>query len=333
MRVLGWIGALWLAFAGGSAAAQGLIRDAEIERTLGRIAAPIFRAAMLNPASVRLYIVNDREPNAFVAGGQRMFLHTGMLTQLETIDQLRAVIAHETGHIAGGHIARRGWSCRARAASRWSACSGPRRRRSAAARRRASPSPPARAGGGAQRAGAQPRRGGERRPGGPALHGGGRRRPRAMLEVLRRFRGQEMLLGARQDAYARAIRSGPSAWRCIEERVAALPPGRRALGRGRYWHRRMVAKFDAFLESPGRDPARLSRERRLRGRDAVARGGLSPPAGRGPRAGRGRRADRAPAGRCLLPRAQGPDPARVRPRHRGGGRLSRGRPRSRRTSR
>ena len=48
------------------AAAQGLVRDAEIERTLQGIAGPLFRAAMLNPASVHVYIVNDREPNASV---------------------------------------------------------------------------------------------------------------------------------------------------------------------------------------------------------------------------------------------------------------------------
>ena len=67
--------------AAGPAVAQGLIRDAEIEHTLQRIAYPMFRAAGLNPATVHIYIVNDREPNAFVAGGQNIFLNTGMMTE------------------------------------------------------------------------------------------------------------------------------------------------------------------------------------------------------------------------------------------------------------
>ncbi|MHA1528133.1 MAG: M48 family metalloprotease [Alphaproteobacteria bacterium] len=88
-------------------AAAGLIRDAEIERTLRGMTTPIFRAAGFGPDSIDLYILNDRSLNAFVANGNNMFLHTGLLETLETPEELMAVIAHETGHIAGGHQARR----------------------------------------------------------------------------------------------------------------------------------------------------------------------------------------------------------------------------------
>src|SRR5688572_13165548 len=78
-----------------------LIRDAEIEGTLERFTAPILEAAGLGSDSVRLYIVNDPQLNAFVAGGMNLFLNTGLLMRSEDPSQLIGVIAHELGHIAG----------------------------------------------------------------------------------------------------------------------------------------------------------------------------------------------------------------------------------------
>ncbi len=89
-----------------NAYAQSLIRDAELEAYLRRIADPIFVTAGLEPQNVNLYIVNDPALNAFVAGGQNMFLNTGLLQRVEEPGQIAGVIAHETGHIAGGHLAR-----------------------------------------------------------------------------------------------------------------------------------------------------------------------------------------------------------------------------------
>ncbi|MEP3246054.1 MAG: M48 family metalloprotease [Sneathiella sp.] len=82
------------------------IRDAEIEHTLRSYASPLFSAAGLNAGDVSIHIVNDKTLNAFVAGGQRMFFFTGLLERVEHPGQLKGVIAHETGHIAGGHLAR-----------------------------------------------------------------------------------------------------------------------------------------------------------------------------------------------------------------------------------
>ena len=85
-----------------------LIRDAEIERTLQRFTAPILEAAGLGSDAVRLYIVNDPQLNAFVAGGMNLFLNTGLLMRSEDPSQLIGVVAHEVGHIAGGHLSRVG---------------------------------------------------------------------------------------------------------------------------------------------------------------------------------------------------------------------------------
>ncbi|MCH8213457.1 MAG: M48 family metalloprotease [Proteobacteria bacterium] len=82
------------------------IRDAEIENTIRTYAAPLFQAAGLEPSDVRIYLVNDRSLNAFVAGGQRLFINTGLIMRSKHAGQVIGVIAHETGHIAGGHLSR-----------------------------------------------------------------------------------------------------------------------------------------------------------------------------------------------------------------------------------
>ena len=83
-----------------------LIRDAEIESSIRAFVTPIWKAAGLNPDSVDVVIVQDNSLNAFVAGGQRIFVNTGLLMRTERPGQLIGVLAHETGHIAGGHLAR-----------------------------------------------------------------------------------------------------------------------------------------------------------------------------------------------------------------------------------
>lgn len=97
----------------GQARAQGqppvsIIRDTEIEEILHKDADPIFVAAGLDPKSVQIHIVSDPQLNAFSAGGLQLFLNTGLILETKDPNQLTGVIAHETGHIAGGHIARSG---------------------------------------------------------------------------------------------------------------------------------------------------------------------------------------------------------------------------------
>ena len=88
------------------AAPTSFIRDTELENTIRGYATPIFTAAGLDPSVVRIYLVNDRQINAFVAGGQNLFINTGLLMQSEDAGQVVGVIAHEAGHIAGGHLVR-----------------------------------------------------------------------------------------------------------------------------------------------------------------------------------------------------------------------------------
>ena len=83
------------------------IRDTEIENTVRVYVAPLFEAAGLDPNAVSILLVNDHNMNAFVAGGQKIFIHTGLLTRAETPGQVIGVLAHEIGHIAGGHLSQK----------------------------------------------------------------------------------------------------------------------------------------------------------------------------------------------------------------------------------
>lgn len=86
------------------AAAQSILRDAETEALLDDMAAPLIKAAGLNPNNVDVVIVNDPSLNAFVAGGQVVYLHAGLLNAASTANEVQGVIAHELGHITGGHV-------------------------------------------------------------------------------------------------------------------------------------------------------------------------------------------------------------------------------------
>jgi predicted Zn-dependent protease len=107
-----WLAAGTLALAPAPASAQerprgpGLVRDAETEQLLREYAAPIFKAAGINARAAKIYLVNDRSFNAFVANGQKIFINVGALMDAETPNEMIGVIAHESGHIAGGHLAR-----------------------------------------------------------------------------------------------------------------------------------------------------------------------------------------------------------------------------------
>lgn len=89
-----------------TADAAGIIRDAETESLIRTYAKPIFTAAGLGSQNIQIHIVNDRAFNAFVVDGHNMFMNAGSLMMADTPNQVIGVIAHESGHITGGHLAR-----------------------------------------------------------------------------------------------------------------------------------------------------------------------------------------------------------------------------------
>ena len=83
-----------------------VLRDTESEQLLREYTRPILRAAGLEKQNIQIVIINDGSFNAFVADGRRIFVNYGALLQSETPNQIIGVLAHETGHLAGGHLAK-----------------------------------------------------------------------------------------------------------------------------------------------------------------------------------------------------------------------------------
>lgn len=83
-----------------------LISDAETQNYLAQVVKPLFNAAGVRFSPNNIYIVNDNSLNAFVSDGNYLFVHTGTIIQAENTNELSGILAHETGHILGGHIVR-----------------------------------------------------------------------------------------------------------------------------------------------------------------------------------------------------------------------------------
>lgn len=98
--------ALVLLGAAPSAFAQTVIRDTEIEEDMAEWFAPIFKAAGMSPDQVNIILVQDDQINAFVAGGSNIFFYTGLLQKTQGPAEVIGVMAHELGHITGGHLIR-----------------------------------------------------------------------------------------------------------------------------------------------------------------------------------------------------------------------------------
>ena len=88
------------------AAAQSILRDAETEALFNDMAAPLIRAAGLNPKNVDIVLIGDPEINAFVAGGQAVYMHSGLIQAADNVNEVQGVIAHELGHVAAGDVLR-----------------------------------------------------------------------------------------------------------------------------------------------------------------------------------------------------------------------------------
>jgi predicted Zn-dependent protease len=95
LALLGW--------AATPAAAQSILRDAETEALFKDMATPLVKAAGLDPANVDIILVNDPSVNAFVAGGQAVYVDSGLINEADTASEVQGVIAHELGHVTGGH--------------------------------------------------------------------------------------------------------------------------------------------------------------------------------------------------------------------------------------
>ena len=107
-RVSATITAALALLAAQPAAAQSMLRDTETEAFFQDLAAPLVKAADLPERNIDIALLGDRSINAFVAGGQIIYVHAGLIEKAETAAEVQGVLAHELGHITGGHISRMG---------------------------------------------------------------------------------------------------------------------------------------------------------------------------------------------------------------------------------
>lgn len=262
-RIKAFFGAVMLVVAtlavSGPAQALSLIRDAEIEGTLRRISTPIFQEAGLSPESVDIFIIRDNRLNAFVGGGRRMFLNTGLMIELETSEELLGVIAHEAAHIAGGHEARRRLDARnAQGPALLGLLIG------IAAGVAGSPEVGAAASAGSQEIARRFFLRNTRAQEASADQAGlnylvrAGIDPEGLLKVLRRFRGQEVLQIGNVDPYVLTHPLGTQRMSLLQRRVAEIGDRDWKVDPDReYWHARLRAKLEGFLVRPARVLDRL----------------------------------------------------------------------------
>lgn len=110
VRLFRWLALLLGAFMlmARPALAQSILRDAETEAFMADMSGPLVKAAGMDPRNVQVLVINDPKINAFVAGGQYVWVHSGLIAQADNVNQLQGVVAHELGHIEGGHVVRFG---------------------------------------------------------------------------------------------------------------------------------------------------------------------------------------------------------------------------------
>ncbi|WP_372603633.1 M48 family metalloprotease [Actibacterium sp.] len=248
---LGIAGALALASAG-AAAAQGLIRDSEIEYALSQLAQPLAGAAGLNGGQLKVLVVNDSTMNAFVGDNQTILVHSGLLLRLKSAQQVQAVLSHEMAHIANGHITRR--TANLHSASQFTTMAMILSAAAALAGGNSSAIAGVAMGSvsSAQRLFFAHTRAEES----SADHAGARYMagagidPKAMLDVLELFRGQAALSAERQDPYVMTHPLSQDRIRALNGFAAAYKGYVREHPDADYWFARAQGKLGAFLQAP-----------------------------------------------------------------------------------
>ncbi|MEE4119684.1 MAG: M48 family metalloprotease [Paracoccaceae bacterium] len=241
------------------AAAQTLLRDAELERALRELARPVIAAAGLSPATLRILLIEGDAPNALVADSSTILITSGLFLRMDRPEMLQAVIAHEVAHLANGHLARRMSNMKA---ARNAALLG-----LAASAALARESPAAAAGIAAGTSSSAMRRFfGHTRAEEAAADQAGMRylaragiEPDAMAEVLEIFAGQEALSGSRQDPYMLTHPLSRDRLRAARGVAAALSVTGTPDPAAAYWFARSRAKLSAYLRNPSWTLRRIER--------------------------------------------------------------------------
>lgn len=267
------------------AQAMGLLRDSDLEYGLKQVAAPVLKAAGLSADRVKILVVDDGNLNAFVISNDAIFIHSGLLSRMNSAAMLQGVIAHEAAHITNGHITRRltnlgsartaaglglALAAIAAAAGAGEGAVGLAVGTQSAAQRRFLSHTRAEESSADQSALRYLKSAGIPTSG--------------LLEVMRLFRGQEALSVGRQDPYVRSHPLSRDRVRVIEGFNAAYGDTGKDNPTTEYWFQRVKGKLTAYQRAPGwtlkrlgesgyKDVSRI-REAVARNRNSNAKGAL-----------------------------------------------------------
>lgn len=233
------------------AEARGLLRDADIEYGLKQLATPVLNAAGLSPSRVKILVVNDSSLNAFVIGNDAIFMHYGLINEMENAAMLQGVIAHEAAHIANGHLTRRmnnlasartaagfglALAAAAAAAGGAEAAAGVLLGTQSSAMNRFFAHTRAEEASADQSAVRYMRSAGVD--------------PSGMAQVLELFRGQELLSETRQSPYTRTHPLSRDRVRALDGFVTAYGGSAGSTQNADYWFERVKGKLSAYTRSP-----------------------------------------------------------------------------------
>lgn len=242
---------IWV-WATAPARAATIIRDPDIEHALSQLARPILQVAGLSPVRVKILMIEDRVPNAFVIDANAIYITSGMITRLKSAEALQAVIAHEAAHIANGHVARR---MAALGTQRTVIGIGVALAAAAVATGRSNAATGALAIGvasSAQRRFLSHSRAEESSADQSSIRylSAAGISTRGAIEVHELFEGQDVLAEARQDPYARSHPFTRERVRAMEAYVSAYGGDIPFSDEARYWFERAKSKLWAFQQNP-----------------------------------------------------------------------------------
>ena len=83
---------------------EQVLRDTETEAFFHDIATPLAKAAGLDTSKVQVILLSDQSINAGATSGQLVGVNAGTIFAADNVLELQGVIAHEFGHLAGGHV-------------------------------------------------------------------------------------------------------------------------------------------------------------------------------------------------------------------------------------
>ena len=229
---------------------KSLLRDADIENAFAEVAKPVLQAAGLSPNSVKIMLIKDKRPNAFIIDHKHIFITSGLALKTRTAEMFQSVVAHEAAHIAYGHVTRRGQNIsNARTISAFGIALGIMT--GAISNNLELGSSLALGASGSARGALFAHTRAEESAADQAamsylasagIDGQG------MVDVLNIFIGQENLSAGRQDPYARSHPPSRDRRRIVEGRVKNQPKleDRKI---SKYWHNRAIGKLSAFLKN------------------------------------------------------------------------------------